>query len=102
MSCIQAVIAVSTVGLFEPPYVIPGFDRAVLKLLLVFGVILITGVVVTVSSVIGVIRATRRRRRLGHSRAAVLLAAIATAIASSWLLYWTGDALYHGEWPIDG
>jgi hypothetical protein len=88
-------------GLLEPPLVIPGFDKAVLKLLLIFSVILITGVVVTISSIVGVIRAVRRLRRGGHSKASVVLSLIATVIAASWLAYWTGDDIYHRSNPIN-
>jgi Kef-type K+ transport system membrane component KefB len=84
------------------PYVIPGFDWLVLKLLIVIGVILVTGVAITLSSIVGLIRAIRRRRRGRHSIAAVVLATIAVAIAASWLFYWAADALYQHENPLNG
>ena len=72
------------------PFVVPGLDRAVLELLIISAIVLGLGLIVTISSIIGVIRAVRRRQRGGHSVAAVVLAVIATAIAASWLLYWVG------------
>jgi hypothetical protein len=102
MNGVQVVRAVSRVGLFEPPLVVPGLDKALLELLILLGVILGSVVLVTVSSVVGLIRAVRRRRRGGRSKAAVVLAAIATAIAASWLVYWTGDAIRHRSNPING
>ena len=44
-------------GLLEPPLVIPGFDKLVLKLLLIGSVILVTGGALIISSIVGVIRA---------------------------------------------
>ena len=102
MSSIQAITAVSFIGLFEPPLVIPGFDKIVLKLLILITVILATAVVVTISSIVGVIRALLRTRRGGHSVAAVVLSAMATAITSFWLLYWVGDDIYHRSNPLNG
>ena len=84
------------------PYRIPGFDWLVLKLLVAISVILGTGIVITISSIVGFIRAIRRRRRGGHSNAAVLLAAIALAIVASWSLYWAVDAVYQHENPLNG
>jgi len=88
-------------GLLEP-YRIPGFDWLVLKLLVIIIVVLVTGVTITISSIVGLIRAIRRRRRGGHSIAAVVLATIAAVIAASWLLYWAADALYQHENPLNG
>jgi len=88
-------------AIFEP-YVIPGFDWLVLKLLIIICLILATGIVITISSIVGFIRAIRRRRRGGHSNAAVVLAAIAAAIAASWSIYWAADALYQHENPLNG
>ena len=89
-------------ALFEPPPVIPGFDKLVLKVLAVVAIILITGIVVTITSIVGIVRAVRRRRRGAHSKAAAVLAAIATAIAAAWLLYWVGDDLHNKTNPISG
>lgn len=83
------------------PYRIPGFDWLVLKLLAVISVILVTGAVITISSIVGFIRAIRRRRRGGHSKAALVLAAMAVAIAISWSLYWATDALHQHENPLN-
>jgi|SRR5215471_203419 len=84
------------------PYRIPGFDGLVLKLLVIVIGILGTGVVITISSIVGLIRAICRRRRAGHSISAIVLAAFATSIATSWLVYWAGDAIYQHENPFDG
>ena len=83
------------------PFVIPGFDRVVLKLLIIVGVILVAGVVVTISSIVGVIRAVLRLRRSGHSVAAVVLAVIANVMTVAWLLYWVADDIHHNENPIN-
>jgi Kef-type K+ transport system membrane component KefB len=91
----------SIMALLEP-YVIPGFDWLVLKLLVIIIVVLVTGVAITISSIVGLVRAIRRRRRGGHSIAAVVLATIAAVIAASWLLYWAADALYQHENPLNG
>ena len=87
-------------GLLEPIF-IPGLDKALLALLIIFSVIVALSLVVTISSIVGIIRAVRRRRRGGHSASAVVLASIASAIATCWLLYWVGDDIYHGLIPID-
>ena len=83
------------------PYRIPGFDWLVLKLLVIIVAVLITAFVIAVSSIVGLIRAVRRRRRGEHSIAAVVLSSIALAIASSWLLYWAGDAVAQHENPLN-
>ena len=92
---------VSSLGLLEPKAV-PGIEKTLTELLIIFSVIIGLGLVVTISSIVGVIRAVRRRRRGGHSVAAVVLAAIANAISASWLFYWVGDDIYHRSNPIDG
>ena len=84
------------------PYRIPGLEWLVLKLLVIAISVLVTGVVVTISSIVGLIRAIRRTRRGGHSISAVVLATIAVAISASWLLYWTATDLYQHESPLDG
>jgi hypothetical protein len=68
-------------GLLEPT-AIPGLDKALLELLIIFSVIGASGLIVTVSSILGIIRAVRRRRRRrsGHSVSAVVLACVTTAI----------------------
>jgi len=101
MSGTEGVEGVLSLGLLEPT-VVPGLDKALLELLIVFGVIVGAGLVITISSIVGVIRAVRRRRRGGHSVAAVVLAAIANAITASWLLYWVSDDIYHKSNPING
>ena len=88
MSGTQAVMDVSSLGLLEPRAV-PGIEKTLTKVLIIFSVIIGLGLVVTISSIVGVIRAVRRRRRGGHSVAAVVLAAIANAISVlplSWLI----------------
>jgi hypothetical protein len=87
---------------FLEPFVIPGFDRVVLKLLIIFSFIIVTGIVVTISSIIGVIRAVRRRRRGTRSKPAVILAAAGATIAISWLLYWVGSDIADRSNPING
>jgi len=84
------------------PFRIPGLEWLVLKLLVIAIVVVVTGILITVGSIVGLIRAILRKRRGGHSIAAVVLAAIAAALAASWLLYWAGDALYLHENPFDG
>jgi len=88
-------------GLLEPS-VVPGLDKALLGLLIIFSAIVASSIAVTISSIVGIVRAVRRRGRGGHSAAAVVLAASATAITSGWLLYWVGDDIYHQSSPIDG
>ena len=83
------------------PFTVPGLDKSLFELLITLGSILITGAVVTVGSVIGLIRAIRRRRRGDRSAAAVVLAAIATAIALAWLLYWMRYDLHEKANPIN-
>ena len=60
-------------GLIEPT-VVPGLDKALLELLIIFGAIVVAGLVVIISSVVGIFRAARRRRRGVRSVAAVVLA----------------------------
>ena len=84
------------------PYRIPGFEWLVLKLLVIVIGVLVTGVVITISSIVGLIRAIRRRRRGGHSNSAVVLATTAVAIAAAWLLYWTATDLSQHENPLNG
>jgi hypothetical protein len=84
------------------PTVVPGLDRALLELFLFFGGIISAALVLTISSIVGIIRAVRRRRQHRKSTAAVLLAAGATSITILWLLYWTTDNVYHRLNPIDG
>jgi amino acid transporter len=77
----------TSIALFEP-FVVPGLDKGLLKLLLIASVVCMTTIVVTISSIIGLIRAGRRRRQQRRSPSAVILAAIASLIMLSWLLYW--------------
>ena len=83
------------------PSTVPGLDKSLFELLITLGSILITGAVVTVGSVIGLIRAIRRRRHGDRSAAAVVLAAIATAIALAWLSYWVRYDLHDKASPIN-
>ena len=87
---------------FLEPTADPGIQKALAELVLFFSVILATGLVVTISSIVGLVRAIRRRRRGGRSVAAVALAAIANTITASWLLYWVGDDVYQRSNPING
>ena len=88
-------------GLMEPT-VIPGLDKALLQLFAIFSVVIGTGLVVTISSIVGVVRAVRRRRRGGRSVSAVALAAFANAIAAAWLIYWVAYDIHDRSNPING
>jgi hypothetical protein len=88
-------------GLMEPT-VIPGLDKALLQLFAIFSVVIATGSVVTLSSIVGLVRAIRRRRRGGRSVSAVALAAFANAIAAAWLLYWLIYDIHDRSNPING
>ena len=83
------------------PTTIPGLDKVLLELLITFSIIIGSGIVVTISSIVGVIRAVRRRRRGGDSVSAVALAGVATAITSCWLLYWVVDDIQQKSNPLD-
>jgi len=87
-------------GLLEPN-VVPGLDRALLELLLIFGAVLGSGLLITVSSIVGLVRAIRRRRRSERSSVAIVLALMATAITSLWLCYWVGVDIYNRSNPIN-
>ena len=84
------------------PNVVAGLDKALLQLFAIFAVVLVTGLVVTISSIVGVIRAIRRRRRGGYTATAVVLAALANALAAAWLLYWLAYDLQARSNPING
>ena len=84
------------------PTVVPGLDKALLKLFAIFSVIIVTALVVTISSLVGVIRAIRRRRRGGRSATAVVFAAFASAIAAAWLLYWLTCDIHDRSNPLNG
>ena len=88
-------------GLLEPN-VVPGLDRALLELLLSFGAVLGSGLLITVSSIVGLVRAIRRRRRSERSSVAIVLALIAITIPSLWLGYWVGVDIYNRSNPING
>src|SRR4030095_12005190 len=87
-------------GLFEPNF-IPGLDRALLELLLIFGAVLGLGLLITVASIVGLVRAVRRRRRGEKSSAATMPALIANAITSLWLCYWLAADFYNHSNPIN-
>lgn len=87
-------------GLLEPN-VVPGLDRALLELLLIFIVVVGTGLLTTVTSIVGLVRAVRRHRRGGHSRLAVVLAALALAITSSWMGYWMAADIHNQANPLN-
>ncbi|HJZ79731.1 MAG TPA: hypothetical protein VKD91_05280 [Pyrinomonadaceae bacterium] len=84
------------------PTVIPGLDRAILELLLISTAIVGAVLLLTIGSIVGIFRARRRRKRGGHSKAAVGLAAFAASISALWLSYWVGDNIYHHANPLDG
>jgi len=89
------------VGLLEPN-IVPGLDKALLELFVIFSVVIGIGLMVTISSIVGVIRAIRRRRRGGRSVSAVALAAFANAIAAAWLIYWVAYDIHDRSNPING
>ena len=84
------------------PTVIPGLDRALLELFLIFSAIGVAILILTISSIVGTVRAVRRRRCGSRSNSAVLLALTAVVISTSWLLYWVGDNIVHHTNPFDG
>src|SRR5258705_13765294 len=88
-------------GFFEP-IAVPGLDKALLGLFVIFSVVVGTGLVVTISSIVGVVRAVRRRRRGGRSVSAVVLAVVANAIAAAWLLYCLIYNIHDRSNPING
>jgi MFS family permease len=83
------------------PVVIPGLDRALLELLLIFGAVLGVGLLITAGSIAGLIRAVRRRRRGEKSSVAIVFAVIANVITSLWLSYWVGLDIYNRSNPIN-
>jgi hypothetical protein len=87
---------------FLEPTAIPGLDKALEEMFVIFSIIVASGFVLTISSIVGVIRAVRRRRRGGYSVAAVVFSASATVMTTCWLLYWVGDNIHHGSNPLDG
>jgi hypothetical protein len=87
-------------GLLEPN-VVPGLDRALLELFLIFGAVLGLGFLITVGSVVGLIRAVRRRKRGEKSSPAILLALLASGITLLWLCYWIGVDIYNRSNPIN-
>jgi hypothetical protein len=97
----EKLVLAMFIALFEPT-VIPGLDRAILELAFVFTAVAVAMLVLTVSSIIGIVRGIRRRRRGLHSRSAIALALTASSIAALWLLYWVADGLYHRTNPWDG
>jgi len=87
-------------GLLEPNAV-PGLDRALLELFLIFSAVLGSALLITVSSIVGLVRAVRRRRRGERSSVAIVLALAAIAIPSLWLCYWVGVDIYNRSNPIN-
>ena len=87
---------------FLEPNVIPGLDRALFEILITLGFIAGAILVLTIASIVGVIRANRRRRRREHSLSAIALALIAAVLSATWLLYWTADNIYYRRNPFDG
>ena len=87
-------------GLLEPNAV-PGLDRALLELFLIFSAVLGSALLITVSSLVGLVRAVRRRRRGERSSVAIVLALAAIAIPSLWLCYWVGVDIYNRSNPIN-
>jgi hypothetical protein len=87
-------------GLLEPQ-VVPGLDRALSELLLIFSAVLGGSLLITASSIVGLIRALRRRRRGEQSSVAIVLALIANAMTLVWLCYWAGSEIYSRSNPIN-
>ena len=83
------------------PYVIPGFDRLLVQLILIMVAIIVWMLAVTGSSIVGIIRAIRRRRRGGQSTGAIVLASVAVATCAMWSLFFVGDNLMHHANPFD-
>jgi len=88
-------------GILEPNLV-RGLDKALLELFVILSVVIATALVLTASSIVGVVRAIRRRRRGGRSVSAVVLAAVANAIAAAWLIYWVAYDIHERSNPISG
>ena len=84
------------------PTVVPGLDRALLEILIIFATVIGAVLFLSVGSIVGIVRAMRRRRRGEHSVAAVVCALVAVIMAAIWLCYWTGDNLSQRHNPIDG
>jgi len=84
------------------PTVIPGLERAILELTLIFVGVGGLMLLLMVSSIIGIVRGIRRRRRGINSPAAIASAIVASSISTLWLLYWVGDNIYHRVNPLDG
>lgn len=87
-------------ALFEPT-VIPGLDRALLEIVISFAAIGCGILALTISSIVGVVRAVRRRRNGIRSRSAIALALMAALASTTWLLYWTADNIFHRQNPLD-
>ena len=87
-------------GLLEP-FVIPGFDRLLVQIILILVAIVGWMIAVTAASIVGIARAIRRRRRGGQSTAAIVQAGVALATVAMWLLYFVGDNLIHRMNPLD-
>ena len=83
------------------PYVIPGFGKALLELLIILGTIFVAGLTIIVSSIVGIVRARRRRRRNVGSVGAVVLASLATITSAGWLLYWVASNVHERSNPVD-
>ena len=89
-----------TAGFLEPT-VVPGLDRALLEIVIALAAIVCGMLAVTISSIVGIVRAIRRRRTRKRSRGAIALALMAAMISMAWLLYWTVDNIYHRHNPLD-
>jgi len=83
------------------PNVVPGLDRALVELLLISSAVVGLGLLITACSIVGLVRAIRRRRRGEESLRAMVLAVIANAITSLWLCYWVGVDIHNRSNPIN-
>jgi hypothetical protein len=83
------------------PFVVPGLDKTLLQLLLILSAVVGSGLLITAGSIVGLIRAVRRRSRGEKSLVASMLAVIANAFTLLWLCYWVGVDIYNRSNPIN-
>ena len=79
----------------------PVIAKALLKVIIIFGGILLCGLIIIISSIIGIVRAKRRCHREDRSIGAVICASTATISTVCWLLYWMFNAVSQKSSPID-
>ena len=79
----------------------PAIAKALLKVFIIFGGILLCGLIIIISSIIGIVRAKRRLHHGDRSKGAVIFASISTISTVCWLLYWMYNAVSQKSNPID-